>query len=94
MLCDDLWSTTTPSALTATQRGVSHSNSFSPGSTCMTNPDIDALVARGAYASKGAARRALGINEGPPLIADSAKSWVQKLIGGLAGSRPPKPPNA
>lgn len=52
------------------------------------NPDINALVQSGQYASKGAARRALGIEAEQPLIADSMQDWMKRLLAGLVGTRP------
>ncbi|UXA19532.1 hypothetical protein [Mycobacterium sp. SMC-4] len=60
----------------------------------MTAPDdntIDQLVQSGAFASKGAARRAFGINDGLPQITDNLVTVVGRLTAGIAGARPPLP---
>jgi len=49
------------------------------------NELIDELVETGAYASKGSARRALGLPD-PPALPEA--SWCGKIRNGIAGARP------
>ncbi|MGB3484005.1 MAG: hypothetical protein WBB07_17540 [Mycobacterium sp.] len=51
----------------------------------------DALVQDGQFASKGAARRALGINEGMAPISENMQQVADRMSAGLAGARPGLP---